>query len=44
MGVEYKGSRLQWRKDADPYQMKLVNARIKARRRSRQKQHQKEMQ
>ena len=35
MGVEFKGNRLQWRKDADPYQMKLVKARIRARQRQK---------
>ena len=37
MGVEYKGDRLLWRKDADPYQMKVVKARIRSRQRQRQK-------
>jgi DNA phosphorothioation-associated putative methyltransferase len=35
MGVEFKGNRLQWHKDADPYQMKLVKARIRARQRQK---------
>ena len=36
-GVEFKGSRLQWRKDADPYQQKIVKSRIRARQRQQQK-------
>jgi DNA phosphorothioation-associated putative methyltransferase len=36
-GVEFKGSRLQWRKDADPYQKKLIQARSRSRQRQSQK-------
>ncbi|OKH19056.1 DNA phosphorothioation-associated putative methyltransferase [[Limnothrix rosea] IAM M-220] len=36
-GVEFNGSRLQWRKDANPYQQKIVKSRIRARQRQRQK-------
>jgi hypothetical protein len=30
MGVEFKGHRLVWRSDADPYKMKLVKAQIRS--------------
>ena len=30
-----EGDRLLWRKDADPYQMKLVKAKIRSRQRQR---------
>ncbi|MBV5262198.1 DNA phosphorothioation-associated putative methyltransferase [Synechococcus moorigangaii CMS01] len=36
-GVEFKGSRLQWRQDADAYQQKIVRSRIRSRQRQRQK-------
>ncbi|QUS61403.1 DNA phosphorothioation-associated putative methyltransferase [Synechocystis sp. PCC 7339] len=35
MGVEFNGNRLQWRKDTDLYQMRLMKAQIQARRRQK---------
>lgn len=36
MGVEFRGHRLVWRSDADPYAQKLLKARIRTQQRQRQ--------
>lgn len=42
IGVEFKGSRLQWRKDADPYQQKIIKSQIRSRQRQRQQKKKKD--